>query len=94
MVLRGAKTLILSEMHGDEYQWSVLIYALMRIVNTDLFIGRLTLLPVLNLSTFTAGTRLTSDNCLNLNHVFPDETSSSLTQQIADWLSENTDATV
>jgi N-alpha-acetyl-L-2,4-diaminobutyrate deacetylase len=84
----GPTTLILGAMHGDEYEGPVAIDALMRTVDTDLLVGRLILLPALNLPAFMAGTRLTPDDGLNLNRVFPGDPLGSLTQRIADWISE------
>jgi N-alpha-acetyl-L-2,4-diaminobutyrate deacetylase len=84
----GPTTLILGAMHGDEYEGPVAIDALMRSVNTDQLVGRLILLPALNLPAFAAGTRLTPDDGLNLNRVFPGDPLGSITQRIADWLSE------
>ncbi len=89
--LNGAErptTLTLDGMHGDEYERPKAIDALMRSVNTDLLIGRLILLPALNLLAFTAGTRLPPDDGLNLSRVFPGDPLSSLTQWISEWLSE------
>ncbi|MFQ3184036.1 MAG: N-alpha-acetyl-L-2,4-diaminobutyrate deacetylase [Alteromonas macleodii] len=60
----------------------------MRSVNIDLLIGRLILLPALNLPAFTEGTRLLPDDGLNLDRVFPGDPLGSLTQRIDDWLSE------
>jgi len=84
----GPTTLILGGMHGDEYEGPVAIDALARTLDTNALVGRLILLPALNLPAVTAGTRLTPDDGLNLNRVFPGDPLGSITQRIAHWLSE------
>lgn len=84
----GPTTLILGGMHGDEYEGPIAIDALAHAVDTDTLIGRLILLPALNLPAVMAGTRLTPDDGLNLNRVCPGDPLGSLTQRIAHWLSE------
>ncbi len=84
----GPTTLILGGMHGDEYEGPVAIDALAHAVDTNALVGRLILLPALNLPAVMAGTRLTPDDGLNLNRVFPGDPLGSLTQRIAHWLSE------
>ena len=84
----GPTTLILGGMHGDEYEGPVAIDALAHTVNTDALVGRLILLPALNLPAVMAGTRVTPDDGLNLNRVFPGDPLGSLTQRIAHWLSD------
>jgi N-alpha-acetyl-L-2,4-diaminobutyrate deacetylase len=83
----GPTTLILGGMHGDEYEGPIAIDALARNVDTNALVGRLILLPALNLPAVMAGTRLTPDDGLNLNRVFPGDPLGSLTQRIAHWLS-------
>lgn len=84
----GPTTLILGAMHGDEYEGPVAIDALAHAIDTDALVGRLILLPAFNLPAMMAGTRLTPDDGLNLNRVFPGDPLGSLTQRIAHWLSE------
>ncbi|MEH6738641.1 MAG: succinylglutamate desuccinylase/aspartoacylase family protein [Sulfitobacter sp.] len=84
----GPTTLILGGMHGDEYEGPVAIDALAHAVDTEALVGRLILLPALNLPAVMAGTRLTPDDGLNLNRVFPGDPLGSITQRIAHWLSE------
>ncbi len=84
----GPTTLILGAMHGDEYEGPVAIDALARSVDTNALVGRLILLPALNLPAMMAGTRLTPDDGLNMNRVFPGDPLGSLTQRFAHWLSE------
>jgi len=83
----GPTTLILGAMHGDEYEGPVAINALAHAVDTNALVGRLILLPALNLPAMMAGTRLTPEDGLDLNRVFPGNPLGSLTQRIAHWLS-------
>ena len=84
----GPTTLILGGMHGDEYEGPVAIDALARTMNTDDLAGRLILLPALNLPAMLAGTRLTPDDGLNMNRVFPGDPMGSITHRIVDWLTQ------
>jgi N-alpha-acetyl-L-2,4-diaminobutyrate deacetylase len=84
----GPTTLILGGMHGDEYEGPVAIDALAQSIDTKDLVGRLILLPAINLPAVMARTRLTPDDGLNMNRVFPGDPLGSLTQRIADWLSE------
>jgi N-alpha-acetyl-L-2,4-diaminobutyrate deacetylase len=83
----GPTTLVLGGMHGDEYEGPVAIDAFAHSIKTDDLLGRLFLLPALNLPAVMAGTRLTPDDGLNMNRVFPGDPLGSLTQRIAHWLS-------
>jgi len=84
----GPTTLVLGGMHGDEYEGPVAIDALAQAVDTKELIGRLILLPAINLPAVMAGTRLTPDDGLNMNRVFPGDPLGSLTHRIVDWLSQ------
>ena len=85
---KGPTTLILGAMHGDEYEGPIAIDALARSVDLNVLVGRLILLPALNLPAVMAGTRLTPDDGLNMNRVFPGDPLGSLTQRIVHWLSD------
>ena len=84
----GLTTLILGAMHGDEYEGSVAINALAHAIDIKTLVGWLILLPALDLPAMMAGTRLTPEDGLNLTRVFPGNPLGSLTQRIANWLSE------
>jgi N-alpha-acetyl-L-2,4-diaminobutyrate deacetylase len=57
--------------HGNEYEGPVALRNLLREIRTEDVLGRLVLVPVLNVAAFHAGTReSTKDDGLNLNRVF------------------------
>ena len=57
--------------HGNEYEGPVAIKNLLRELRTEDVLGRLILVPVLNVGAFNVGTReSTADDGLNLNRVF------------------------
>jgi len=82
----GPTTLVLGGMHGDEYEGPVAIDALAHLLDVSALTGRLILVPGLNLPAVMSGTRLTPDDGLNLNRVFPGELHGSLTQRMAHWV--------
>ena len=57
--------------HGNEYEGPVAIKHLLREIETDAVLGRLILVPVLNVAAFRVGAReSTGDDGYNLNRVF------------------------
>jgi len=57
--------------HGNEYEGPVAIKHLLREIRTEDVLGRLVLVPVLNVAAFRVGTReSTQDDGFNLNRVF------------------------
>ena len=60
--------------HGNEYEGPVVIKNLLQEIETDAVLGRIILMPVLNLPAFRAGTRDSSaDDRVNLNRAFVDQ---------------------
>ena len=84
----GPTTLIMGGLHGDEYEGPVAINSLANTLNTNNLVGRLILLPAVNVMAVMAGTRLTPDDGLNMNRVFPGDPLGSITQRIADWITQ------
>ncbi|MEP5760651.1 MAG: succinylglutamate desuccinylase/aspartoacylase family protein [Litoreibacter sp.] len=84
----GPTTLVLGGMHGDEYEGPVAIDTLAHTLDVGSLVGRLILVPALNLPAVMAGTRLTPDDGLNLNRVFPGKALGSLTERMAYWVTE------
>ena len=82
----GPTTLVMGGLHGDEYEGPVAINSLANTLDTGELDGRLILLPAVNVMAFMAGTRLTPDDGLNMNRVFPGNRHGSITQRIADWI--------
>ena len=84
----GPTTLVMGGLHGDEYEGPVAIDSLANTLDTDKLVGRLILLPVVNVLAVMAGTRLTPDDGLNMNRAFPGNPHGSITQRIADWITQ------
>ena len=84
----GPTTLVMGGLHGDEYEGPVAINSLANTLDTDELDGRLILLPAVNVMALMAGTRLTPDDGLNMNRVFPGNRHGSITQRIADWITK------
>ena len=84
----GPTTLVMGGLHGDEYEGPVAIESLANTLDTDELVGRLILLPAVNVTAVMAGTRLTPDDGLNMNRVFPGNPNGSITQRIADWITQ------
>ena len=84
----GPTTLIMGGLHGDEYEGPVAVSSLAHALDASDLVGRLILLPAVNVMAVMAGTRLTPDDGLNMNRVFPGNRLGSLTQRIADWITQ------
>ena len=85
----GPTTLVLGGMHGDEYEGPAAIHTLAHEIDIADVTGRLILIPALNLPAVMAGRRLTPDDGLNLNRVFPGDPHGSLTQRIAHMVTQD-----
>ena len=72
--------------HGDEYEGPVAIKHLLRDIHDQDVLGRIILIPVLNVVAFKAGLRDTPDDGVNLNRAFPGQASGTITSRIADFV--------
>ncbi|MBI2504515.1 MAG: succinylglutamate desuccinylase/aspartoacylase family protein [Candidatus Latescibacteria bacterium] len=60
--------------HGNEYEGPVVVKKLLREMKAEEVLGRIILVPVLNVAAFRAGTReSTADDRVNLNRAFVDQ---------------------
>lgn len=81
--------------HGNEYEGPVVIKNLLREIRTDDVLGRMILIPVLNVAAFHAGTReSTQDDGVNLNRAFVEGAGrapalSGITHRIAAFVREH-----
>jgi N-alpha-acetyl-L-2,4-diaminobutyrate deacetylase len=73
--------------HGDEYEGPIAIKHLLREIREEEVVGRLILIPVLNVVAFKAGLRDTPDDGVNLNRAFPGQARGTITYRIADFVS-------
>ena len=69
---------------GNEYEGPVAIKHLLKPINTADVLGRIILIPVLNISAFKAGKRDTPEDGKNLNREFPGDANGTITQKFAD----------
>lgn len=77
-----------ASIHGDEYTGTQILIELAKILSDGNFRGKILLLPVANPHTFEALSRETPVDRLNLNHVFPGDTSGWFTEQLAAAITE------
>jgi N2-acetyl-L-2,4-diaminobutanoate deacetylase len=81
--------------HGNEYEGPVVLKNLLREIRTEDVLGRIILVPVLNVAAFHAGTReSTADDGVNLNRAFVDGAGktpalSGITHRIAAFVREH-----
>lgn len=85
----GPTTLVIGGMHGDEYEGPIAIENAVHSIDSDKLHGRLILVPAMNVTAVLAGTRLTPEDGLNLNRVFPGDANGSLTQRIAHMITQD-----
>ncbi|WP_417696975.1 succinylglutamate desuccinylase/aspartoacylase domain-containing protein [Psychromonas sp.] len=85
----GPTTLVLGGVHGDEYEGPIAIENIITSIDLDKLNGRLILLPATNVTAVMSGTRLTPEDGLNLNRVFPGNANGSLTQRIANIITQD-----
>ena len=78
--------LILSGVHGDEYEGPAILQDLAVEWGPRDPDGTLTLVPIANPMAFHAGTRRTPADQVDLNRIFPGEPNGSVTQRLADLL--------
>src|SRR5258708_17511466 len=82
----GRGLVAIGSTHGDEYEGPVALKHLLREVRIEEVVGRIILIPVLNVVAFKAGLRDTPDDGVNLNRAFPGEAKGSITYRIADFV--------
>jgi len=85
----GPTTLVLGGMHGDEYEGPIAIQYLVQSLKPAELVGRLILLPAVNLPALLKGVRLAPADGLNLNRVFPGNPHGSLTERIAHMITQD-----
>jgi N-alpha-acetyl-L-2,4-diaminobutyrate deacetylase len=79
----GPTVLLTGASHGDEYEGPIALLDLIRDIQPDSIVGRIFVVPALNLPAFRAGRRLSPVDGLNMNRVFPGNHQGSITERIA-----------
>ena len=75
--------------HGNEYEGPIALKHLLREIRIDDVIGRMIIVPVLNVPAFRAARRDTPDDGMNLNRAFPGSALGTITQRIAHFVVAN-----
>lgn len=86
---RGKGLLAIGSTHGDEIEGPVAIAHLLRELRTEDVLGRIILVPVLNVMAFKANRRETPDDGVNLNRAFPGDPQGSITYRLADLVTQS-----
>jgi predicted deacylase len=82
----GRGLLAIGSTHGNEYEGPIALKHLLGEIRADDVLGRIVVVPVLNVPAFRAGRRDTPDDGMNLNRAFPGIASGSITQRIAHFV--------
>ena len=82
----GKGLVAIGSTHGDEIEGPVAIKHLLREIKTEEALGRIILIPVLNVMAFKANRRETPDDGVNLNRAFPGDPKGSVTYRLADFV--------
>jgi N2-acetyl-L-2,4-diaminobutanoate deacetylase len=80
----GRGLVAIGSTHGDELEGPVAIKHLLREIRAEDVLGRIVLMPVLNVMAFRANRRETPDDGVNLNRAFPGDARGSVTYRLAD----------
>ena len=82
----GRGLVAIGSTHGNEYEGPVAIKHLLNEIDVNDVLGRIILIPVLNVAAFQAGVRDTPDDGMNLNRAFPGNAGGPLTSRFADFV--------
>jgi len=85
----GRGLVAIGSTHGDEYEGPVALKHLLGEIRIQDVVGRIILIPVLNVVAFKAGLRDTPDDGVNLNRAFPGQAKGSITYRIADFVTRS-----
>ena len=75
--------------HGNEYEGPIVIKSLLHSLRETDVLGRIILIPVLNVAAFRSGTRDTVEDGVNLNRAFPGSPKGSWTHRLADFVTQS-----
>ncbi len=82
----GPTVLVMSGIHGDEYEGQIALSRLAAELQPTDVAGRILILPMANFPAAKAGTRTSPIDGGDLNRLFPGEANGSVTQQIAAYV--------
>jgi len=84
----GPTLVVTAGVHGDEYEGIEAIARLYQQVMPDQLRGTLLMVPVCNLPAYEAAQRSSPIDGLNLARCFPGDANGTITQRIADWITQ------
>ena len=84
----GPTLVVTAAVHGDEYEGVEAIPRIFAQVDPKELCGTLLMIPVCNPAAYDAGTRNSPVDDLNLARVFPGDPAGTITERIADWLTQ------
>ncbi|WP_127105006.1 N(2)-acetyl-L-2,4-diaminobutanoate deacetylase DoeB [Pararhodobacter zhoushanensis] len=84
----GPTALLTGANHGDEYEGPIALQALAHEVEAEEVTGRLIIVPYFNFPAFTAASRVSPIDQVNLNRAFPGVPDGSVTQKIANYFND------
>ncbi len=79
----GPTALLVAGTHGDEYEGQIVLHRLVRELDPDRVVGRLVVLPALNLPAVLSASRTSPIDAQNLNRVYPGAQRGTPTMQLA-----------
>jgi N-alpha-acetyl-L-2,4-diaminobutyrate deacetylase len=83
---KGRGLAAIGSTHGDEIEGPTAIKHLLKEIRTEDVLGRIILVPTLNVMAFKANRRETPDDGVNLNRAFPGDAKGSVTYRLADFV--------
>ena len=82
----GPTVLLMSGVHGDEYEGQLALTKLIRSLEPEAVSGRIIVLPMANFPAAKAGARVSPIDDTNLNRVFPGDPDRAPTHQLAHYI--------
>ena len=82
----GPGAILTGANHGDEYEGPIALQDLANRIDIDRVQGRVIIIPMLNFPAFQAAQRVSPIDQLNMNRVFPGKPKGSVTELIADYI--------
>jgi predicted deacylase len=79
----GSRVVAIAGVHGNEYPGPLALIDLARTLDPADLAGTLVLVPIANPLAFNAGTRVSPEDSVNLNRVFPGDPRGTLTARLA-----------
>lgn len=82
----GSTALLTGANHGDEYEGPIALQELAVTLDPETVSGRVIILPMMNLPAFSAGTRCSPIDGMNMNRSFPGRPDGAVTEKICHYI--------